>query len=299
MNSVTVLVTGGAGFVGSHLVKKLCEMGYDLYVLAREGSNLSKLDSVKDKVSFFNMEDLDSIFEKKNIDIVIHLATDYGRKKEGLSGLVNTNVVLGLKLLDNCVKYNVGLFVNTDSFFNDSKYKNTYMQNYTLSKKQFSDWLKVTGNDLNVVNMKLHHVYGPYDNEGKFIPWLMDQLLKSDNVDLTSGDQLRDFIYVDDVVSAYVSILINCRKNKKGFVEYIVSTGEKTKLSDFCMKLQDSMRLLSSTENATLSFGKKTVDDEIYDVYNDNTDLIRLGWRPEFTIEQGVEELVKSHLRKF
>ncbi|EDM2890084.1 CDP-abequose synthase, partial [Salmonella enterica subsp. enterica serovar Typhimurium] len=62
--------------------------------------------------------------------------------------------------------------------------------------------------DISFVNMRLEHVYGPGDGENKFIPYIIDCLNKKQScVKCTTGEQIRDFIFVDDVVNAYLTIL--------------------------------------------------------------------------------------------
>lgn len=297
MSSIRAIVTGGTGFIGSHLVKQFCQRGYEVYVPIRESSNLSRLESVADRVIFFNFDELDFIF-KKQIHTVLHLATEYGRKEEGFSSVVETNVLFGLKLLDKCIQCNVELFINTDSFFNDESSPSTYMQKYTLSKRHFLDWLQIAKYKINIVNMKLHHVFGPYDNNDKFIPWLIDQLLTQDSVDLTSGKQYRDFIYIDDVVSAFLVVIDNPLAHKDSYCSYTVSSGLKTSVRDFCLSLQKKMISDFKIKPAKLNFGKKVTEGEIYDINNDNSCLVNIGWQPEVPLDQGIERVLSFYLEK-
>lgn len=301
MSKQTVLLTGATGFLGSHLLDALIQQGYSVVVLKRSTSNLWRIEHLARKYKSYDVDiqTTSEIFGLEKIDVVIHLATDYGKGKEGFADIVEANVLLGVNLLDNCIKHGIQLFVNTDSFFNDSRYASNYMQNYTLSKRQFLDWLHVAKSSLSIVNMKLHHVYGPCDGHEKFIPWLFEQLLTKKSVDLSSGMQFRDFIYIEDVVSAYISIIESHENDLKGFAEYTVSTGEKTRLRDFCIKVKEVMELQTKTAVAKLNFGKKAFEGEIYDVFNDNSDLLALDWKPEFTLDKGIQEFVKVNLNKY
>jgi nucleoside-diphosphate-sugar epimerase len=147
--------------------------------------------------------------------------------------------------------------------------------------------------------MKLHHVYGPNDGDEKFIPWLLKQLLTKERVDLSSGMQYRDFIYIKDVVSAYISIIESHESYLKGLAEYIVSTGEKTRVRNFCIKLQEIVELKAEKSVAKLNFGEKYFEGEIHDIFNDNSDLLALNWKPEFTLDNGIDELVEINLNKY
>jgi nucleoside-diphosphate-sugar epimerase len=79
----------------------------------------------------------------------------------------------------------------------------------------------------------LEHIYGPKDDESKFISWFIKQLKNgTPEINLTSGTQKRDFIYVQDVVSAYL-LLLEKRVELNGFVEFEVGTGQSIELKDF------------------------------------------------------------------
>lgn len=298
MTKMKILVTGGTGFVGSHLIELLSHKGYELYVLVREGASLARLQRFKSAIHFVDRNGLHSAFSN-DLDAVIHLATSYGRGNSNFfSSIAKSNILLGLKLLDLCIQHNVGLFINTDSFFNDARYNNTYLKSYTLSKKQFIEWLHVAKETLNIANMKLHHVYGPFDNETKFIPWLINEIQTQKTVDLTSGEQFRDFVYIDDVVAAYEFVLEHHPRAKPGFKEYVVSSGVKTTVRDFCEKLHKRITQVNGRANANLRFGKKIEPNEIYDVYNENANLTHLGWEPKFSLDMGIEKLLTPPLQK-
>ncbi len=75
-------------------------------------------------------------------------------------------------------------------------------------RKIFVEWLKYFSDRIKVVNLKLEHMYGPKDDDSKFVTWITNQMLNNiSSIDLTEGTQKRDFIYIDDVVDAYMLML--------------------------------------------------------------------------------------------
>ena len=236
---------------------------------------------------------LDEIFLHECIEVVIHVATSYSREQRNELDIVDTNIVLGINLLKSAAKHNVRLFINTDTFFNIDKLLANHMQAYTLSKKQFIEWLKYFSfSGVSVINMKIHHVYGPGDNSDKFIPWLRTSLINNSGpVKLTSGIQLRDFIYIDDVVSAFI-LALNAVDIKEKFKEYVVCTGIKTSVRDFSVELHSQI-IDKYGVNTELVFGAvPTSSDEIMDVNNDCSSLVSIGWRYLSPIKKGVKCLL-------
>tara|TARA_B100001059_G_scaffold171636_1_gene171734 strand:+ start:1351 stop:2292 length:942 start_codon:yes stop_codon:yes gene_type:complete len=294
----TVLLTGATGFLGSHLLSALLEEGHKVIVLKRSTSNLVRINHLMDDIVVYDIDKypLDDIFTRESIEAVIHAATTYSREELNELNIVDTNIVLGVDLLKSTLRHGVRIFINTDTFFNIDNLLASHMKAYTLSKKQFIEWLKYFSSlGVSVTNMKIHHVYGPGDNSDKFIPWLQKSLINnSGSVKLTSGIQLRDFIYIDDVVSAFISAL-RAVDIKETFKEYNVCTGIKTSVRDFSLEL-NSQIIGKYDIDTELMFGAiPTSSDEIMDVYNDCSSLVSIGWSYQSSIKQGIKCLLDGN----
>jgi len=288
----TVLLTGATGFLGSHLLSALLEEGHKVVVLKRSTSSILRINHLMDDIVVYDIDmyALDDIFAHECIEVVIHVATSYSREQRNELDIVDTNIVLGINLLKSAAKHGVRIFINTDTFFNIDNLLASHMQAYTLSKKQFIEWLKYFSfSGVSVINMKIHHVYGPGDNRDKFIPWLRTSLINNSGpVKLTSGIQLRDFIYIDDVVSAFILALKSVNIEEK-FKEYVVCTGIKTSVRDFSVELHSQI-IDKYGVNRKLVFGAvPTAPDEILDVNNDCSSLVSIGWRYLSPIKQGIK----------
>ena len=114
--SKKIFITGATGFLGSSLVKKFLTMGYDIHALIRKNSDKSRLINLPNINYIENREDyIKNFFKKNKIDILIHTACNYGRGDENHKEVLNTNINLGVQLIDLCDKFNVPLFINTHS----------------------------------------------------------------------------------------------------------------------------------------------------------------------------------------
>jgi nucleoside-diphosphate-sugar epimerase len=284
----TILITGINGFLGSHLAKKLSS-NYNVIGLEYSLNNLYRLEGYSFPVFLSDESSIKNVFDNYKIDVVIHAATIYRRAGESFVDLINTNVVLPVKLYEIAQKNKTGLFINTDTFFNIEGTKYQYLGDYTLSKRHILEWLKVMQSETKIINMKLFHMYGPNDAPNKFIPSMISQLLKNkESIDLTPGEQKRDFIYIDDVTSAYKCVIENIDLIKDNISEYQVATGELTSIKDFVMILKKI-----TNSNSVLNFGAMLYrEGEIMVSEADNSALIKLRWKPKVVLEEGILNII-------
>ena len=300
-----ILLTGATGFLGSHLLSALLANGHNVVVIKRSTSNLERISKYVSTIKMYDIDtvDLEKIFKIELVDVVIHAATNYSRQKQDEVGIIKTNVLFGIELIRNAEKYGVRAFLNTDTFFNTPEFFGHQILPYTLSKKQFSDWLKYrTWVGINVINLKIHHAYGPNDSTDKFISWLHSSLIEgAKNIELTKGTQLRDFIYIDDVISAFLYILNNlvpddlaAARKLDFYSEYNVCTGVKTSVREFCEELY-KQTCQKYNVKSKLKFGALEFSPlEIMDVQNDCRSLRQLGWSPTISVNDGIQRLLDA-----
>jgi nucleoside-diphosphate-sugar epimerase len=118
------------------------------------------------------------------------------------------------------------------------------------------EWLKKLANTskIKIVNMRLEHLFGPCGN-AKFIPLLLSQLKQNvSEIKLTRGEQERDFIYVDDVVQAYATVLNNADKLEK-WTEFDVGTGNPMPLKNFVLEVEKQYKQKYPSNKTKLLFG--------------------------------------------
>lgn len=284
-----VLLTGATGFLGSHLLEALLQQGDQVTILKRSTSNTWRINHLLDNVTRFDVDlvPLEDAFKAQKFDAVIHTACSYGRSGESTHSVVETNLLFGLRLLDAAVLFNTDTFFNTDTLL--PKYLNTY----SLSKKQFTEWLKQRSSEIQIVNLKLEHMYGPKDDKTKFVPWLINQIQQGvERIPLTEGTQLRDFIYVEDVVSAYL-ITLQKAKQLDSFSEFDVGTGNLSEVRIFAREVYEATCRKHSEKKTVLGFGDiKIRSGELMSVTVDTRKLKELGWSPKFSVKAGIDKLL-------
>ena len=285
----TIMLTGATGFLGSHLLKGLLrETDCGIVVLKRSFSNTFRIDAWLDnnRVKSYNIDhvSLHEVFVKSPVDIIIHSATSYGRDNENVPEIVESNLILPLKLLQSGTEHGLKTFINTDTVIDKR------IIHYSLSKSQFLDWLTTYADRVKCLNLRLEHFYGADDNRTKFVSFIVWSLLNNTpSIDLTAGGQKRHFVYVDDVVSAVLCILKNMDSIKGGFSAFDISTEKSITIRDFVLLA----KMLSGNTKTQLNFGVLPYrDGELMDIQTDIRTLKALGWQPKVSLEKGLAMMI-------
>lgn len=290
-----IVLSGATGFLGSHLTKALVHAGYQVTILKRTGSDLSRLSDLLSELRQVNVdrEPIDTAFEDQHIFGVIHTACNYGRQGESYSRVIDTNLGFASRLLESAIRFNTDTFVNTDTSLRK------YLNGYALSKRQFVEWLQMQSHAIKIVNLRLEHMYGPGDDQTKFVPWLLERLIRNvDHVDLTPGEQLRDFVHVHDVVRAYLHLLENAPST--GFHSYDVGAGDMMPLRDFVILAKRKVSEIAQVECTTdLRFGALSYrKNEMMKPDFDLTHIHQSAWKAHTGLTDGLESLISDMLIK-
>lgn len=284
-----IVMTGGNGFIGSHIARQLVREGHQLTILHRTKSNLSRLNDIAEKLDFVDLSktNLEQLFGEKHFDIVIHCATTYSRGNDlsQIDAVMRSNVDFPVSLLSLAKKCTCIGFINTCTFFLKYFQENcdldTHMSLYMLSKKQFREWGEYLASDgrISFATMQLEHVYGLDDGKGKLIPALISAMDNhADYYDLSEGYQTRDFIAVEDVAKAYSAVVKALGEGKiSGIKTYEVGTGKERTLRKFVGLIKEGKH-----SDICLNWGKFIPKEkELQSSVANPEPLYELGWKPE------------------
>lgn len=275
----TILITGINGFLGSQLAK-LLSVEYNIIGLEYSLENLFRIKDAGYKVYSVENGIPATLFSDQQIDIIIHAATFYGRQNESVRTLANANLFLPFELLDKAIENYCNLFINTDSVLD------RFTSTYALTKHHFQEWLYMRRHEIKVINMQLEHFYGPNASPTNFITLMLDKLKRNEpTIDLTPGEQLRDFVFIDDVVSAYKVVIKKLNDIPDKYSGYQVSTNN-------LITIKDLIFLMKNLTNSTsyLNFGAIPYrENELMHSETDNSAIKLLGWKPEYSIVEGIK----------
>jgi nucleoside-diphosphate-sugar epimerase len=289
-----ILLTGGSGFLGSALALRLLDAGHDVALLLRPRSSLQRL---RGKDHLFSVARVSTDTEIVDFvaltapDAVIHTACSYGRSGEVLLDLFDANLRLGIVLLQgvqNAAARQRVTFINAGSALEPG------VSSYALSKRQFAQWgyslVMQALVRLQFINVNLQHMYGPGDSRSKFSTHVMHAChTNQPRLELTAGEQERDFIYIADVLSAY-EILLAQAHILPSYDEIDVGSGHAPTLRSFVETVHTLTR--SKTE---LKFG--ALPYRLNEAMHCQADISRmrgLGWAPAFDLHQGLMKTIEE-----
>jgi nucleoside-diphosphate-sugar epimerase len=278
----TVLITGVTGFLGSALARELCKT-HRIIGLKRHASDLFRIADIAHNIKLYDADRvlLETLFQEFSIDFVIHTATDYGTHG-AVTEVLDANVRYPLSLLSLSILSGVKAFINTDTFYTPNY---GALQDYSLSKRQFLEWAKQLSDGMPVINLKIGVLFGPMDRRDKFTPSMIRRLLANEaGIDLTPGDQKRNFLYVEEAARIYRLILERINNIPLGFNEFNIGSSETHAVRDYIERLH---RLTQS--RSCLKFGALPYRvNEIMAPDADISQLQRLGWTPKVTLEEAL-----------
>lgn len=300
-----VLLTGGSGFVGANLARRLLSDGHEVHLLLRPGHQTWRIEPIRDHVrlhvgALADRSFLKGVLDEAKPDWVFHLAA-YGAYswQTELRTMVETNV-LGLgTLIDACIEQGFEAFVNTGS---SSEYGWTDHapaedepldpnSHYALTKAAATHLCRLTSRqrDLKMPTLRLYSVYGPLEEPKRFIPTLIREGLKGKLPPLVNPNVARDYVYVDDVCEAYV-LAASKPLADKGAI-YNVGTGVQTTIREAVTCIGRILPLKEKPAWGTMKDRKWDTDVWVSDPRKIKKEL---GWSPEFSLEQGLRRTIET-----
>ena len=303
-----LLVTGGLGFIGSHLVEKLSNKNNEIIILTRTLSkkanlhNLSKNVKIK-KINLTGFQKVGRIIEEFKPDVIIHLAGNTSHSKSFEKPLqdVDSNTKTTLFMLEkiremkSSCKFMLGstfivigrpkkLPVNENTPCNPTT---IYGTNKLASEHLCKIYHDVYGINTNI--FRITNSYGPREQvkpNKNAVNFLIHQALKNKKISIyNKGEFFRDLIFVDDVINGIVTIL---KKGKPGEL-YWISSAKKMWFKKFAEVLQ-------KITDCEISFPPTPGYTKKVDVGNfvvNNSKLKKLGWKPQVDINSGVKKTIK------
>jgi CDP-paratose synthetase len=285
----TLLVTGINGYLGSKLAKRYAEK-YTVIGLEYALDDLFRLEKETFEVYESKNGIPDELFEKYQIDCIIHTATFYGRNTESNSKMSFTNMYLPQMLLEKAIANGCELFINTDTVLN------RFTSSYALTKKQFGDWLIYYANNksIKVINLQLEHFFGPGTASTNFITLMVQKMLKNDSViPLTNAEQNRDFLYIDDLLGVY-DIMLEKSTEFNSYEGFNVGTGKKLNLKEILEFIKKETSSISKLDYGAIPYRK----NELMESNNDISKLNKLGWEAKKTIKEGILTVIEFEKNK-
>jgi len=293
-----ILVTGGAGFIGSHVTDLLLEAGHQVVVV--DDLSTGRRSNLNPNATFYEMDirspDMEEVFSRERPQVISHHAAqmDVRHSMEDPIHDADVNILGSIKLAQLAVKYGTRKFIHISSggaaygepeyLPCDEEHPIKPLCHYGASKYTFELYLHVFNANYNLDYSVIRYpnVYGPRQNphgEAGVVAIFAQRMLRGDQVVINGdGQQVRDFVYVTDCAQS--NLLVLEKGNKK---VYNLGYGIGTTINEIYQKLKN----ITNYEKDALHGPAKA--GETFKIYLDASRAeLDLGWRPSIPLDEGL-----------
>lgn len=287
------LITGGTGFVGSNLARELVSRNWQVHVLIRDNSTLDALHGIQANIQTHrltnNIENLRAILIGIQPNCVFHVASLFlaQHKPDQINQLIQSNIGFPAQLLEAMQLTGVKHLINTGTswqHFENFDYNPVNL--YAATKQAFEAIANyyIEAHGLKVCTLKLFDTYGPNDPRPKLISLLWKSAREGKALEMSPGDQVVDFVHIQDVVEAYCRAAELIETQTAGHAVYGISSANPMKLRDLVKTFEQATH-----QNLQITWGGRPYRDrEVMNLWNKYQTLP--GWTAKIPFETGVLE---------
>lgn len=308
------LVTGGTGFIGSNLIKELVERNWEVYALVRKNSSLGygRLKNIKNikyiyveelfKDNYKKLNEVDLENEKlyktiPQFDVCFHLAAygvDYSQ--QNINELIYGNINFTMDVLNFCKENKTKKVINTGSCFEyglnqgqklneEDKLNPQSMYGSAKAASVIMANVYCQKNNIPLVTVRPFAIFGENEGIHKFVPQLMKAVILNKTMEMTSGEQVRNYLYIKDLTEAYITIALT---DIPLYEAYNICSGEEIKLRNLAMEVAK----LANCSLGLFDFGKVPYrKNEVMHFVGDNSKIRKYTkWEPKYSLQQGLKK---------
>ena len=304
-----VIITGGTGFVGANLARRLLRDGHEVHLLVRPDHQNWRIADVRHdlKLCALHLQHADSVTKavgKIRPEWIFHLAAHGAYSWQvDIEQIFQTNILGTIHLVEACLKTGFESFIHTGSSseygFKDHAPGETEglepNSHYAVSKASATLYCRYTAQaqKANITTLRLYSVFGPHEDPGRLMPTLIARGLKGELPPLVNPDVARDYVYVDDVVEAYL-LAATTSAQEPGAI-YNVGTGVETTLRQVVDVARRVLEL--SVEPAWGTMPNRIWDSKVW--VSDNRKIrAALQWNPRHDFEAGFRAMLAWYRRE-
>lgn len=299
-----VLITGGAGFIGSHLADLLIEKDYNVIVVDNLSSGFSS--NLNQKAKFYNLDinsiELENVFKENKIDYVFHFAAQANVSFSTKFPTIDAteNILGSINILQFSKKYGVKKFIpaSTAAVYGvpkqlpvDENHETTCLSFYGISKLTMEKYTELFGVDY--IIFRFANVYGPRQSahgEAGVVAIFADKMKNNEQIIIHGdGEQTRDFIYVGDIAKVCLKAIQSDVKNE------IINVSTNKAIS-----INKLFEIMGSKYNYTklAAHGEKRFGDIKHSILDNKKCSTLLNFTPETSVESGLQNLITEIINK-
>jgi nucleoside-diphosphate-sugar epimerase len=298
-----VLLTGGTGFVGANLARRLLADGHDVHLLVRPGRPGWRLDGIRDEVRLqtATLDDraaVERAVRRVKPEWIFHLAAHGAYSWEtDLDRIVATNLVGTVNLVRACLRTGFEAFVNAGSsseygFKKRAPSERAWVEpnsHYAVTKVAATHFCRLTAvqERVKIATLRLYSVFGPWEEPGRLLPTIIAHGLAGRLPPLVDPRIARDYVYVDDVCEAFVRAA--AKPHPEPGPVFNVGTGRQTTLRQVVDVTRRVLDVRAKPQWGSMPNRRWDTSTWVSDPR-----AIRraLGWAPRYTFERGFRQMV-------
>lgn len=299
-----ILVTGGAGFIGSNLVAALIDAGHEVAVVDNLSTGFK--ENINKKAKFFEVdicdrENLESVFEKEKPEIIFHLAAQISVRDSFKDpvGDIKNNLIGTVNLLLLAEKYEIKKIIMSSTggaiYGDDAERptpetaKGNPVSPYGMNKLSAEKYLEFFAfrSQIKTTVLRYANVYGPRQNpegEAGVVAILASAMLRNGPIQIYgSGEQTRDFVFVSDVVEANLKALHSTVEGT-----FNIGTGTESSINEVAEKMIEISLSKSILEHTIAKPG-----EQMHSSLDCKKARLELGWQPAVSLEDGLRKTIE------
>jgi nucleoside-diphosphate-sugar epimerase len=293
-----ILLTGATGFIGSHVARRLVNCGHDVTAIVRPGADRWRLADIESQLSIVegDLGTFSGIVHRvraRRPDICIHLAWQGWSGKAAAEANLSS-LGISLEVLRMMIDLSCRRFVAAGTCFEyrltaDPLTETTPLQPHDLygaCKKSLFEvaqpFSALTG--ISVVTPRIFYSYGPYEDERRLVPSIAQALLRGEVVNVTPGEQVRDYLHVEDIAAAICAV---ARSGVTGAVN--IASGVPTTIAGVANRVG---RLLDRLDLINLGALRYREGEPMHIVGDPTVLRTQVGWSPAFDIDSGLSHTI-------
>lgn len=277
---MNIMLLGGTGYLGGNIASYLVKQGHNVFCIVRQSSDINFLKNLGVRIVFSEWDQIEKVFMCEKIDWVVNSVCTRELTPDRYSNIFDSNMFFPLNVLSLAIKYKVDNYVTMGTGLP------TEFNIYAFSKNKFSEIGEFLSkvNNINFVELRLEMLYGGKNEpETCFIKNCCRKMIRNDSLLLTTGNQKRDIIRVEDVTEI-IGILLKSNY-VKGYQVLPVGSGEQHSIREIVTYMKQIMH-----SNSDLQFGK--IADRLGepDTLADISWLKNIGYELQYTYFEGLKE---------
>ena len=303
-----MLVTGGLGFIGSHLVEELLKKNHEVSIIDNLSSNVLQKDHYGSdaEIHIGNISDIlfiERICSQRKFDYIFHFAANVSVSESVENDTLNfsSNVLGTYNVLKSAIKMKSDLILASTCTVYGSQNEMQVSENsptnpispYGLSKlideQMCTSYARIY--DINTVALRFFNVYGSRQQRSVFYDFLKKYSQSEDGIKmLGTGNEIKDFINIKDVLKA---IMLPLKNEKMWGDVFNVGTGKGTRIKDLLYLILTEMN-----KQRDILFSGHSWRGDVREVYANIDKIKRYGFRPEIDLISGIQELIGRTIKQ-